>query len=240
MNLMTMRAFRDEMVKICEDQSTPFAGDIEQMTEENEYFRRVLYTGKHSQLVVMSLKVGEGLPEEVHPSIDQFFRVEEGEADFILEGKSHRLEAGGAVVIPAGMRHEIVNASDSDPLKVYTVYSPPNHPAGTLDNTKEDAEAREKGVSLRKTANGDEEGSPSSPTSTDEPGESKEEKEEEEAAADPNKKVPKDMLLNFFRTHKRPVDDQVHELAEAHGASPHTMETQIYGILSDLLRGKQQ
>ena len=201
------------------DEMTPFADDIEKLTEDNPYFRRVLHTGKHAQLVVMTLQVGEKLDEETHPTIDQFFRIEEGEANFVLGGKAHRLKAGGAVIIPAGMKHEIINVSSSEPLKVYTIYSPANHPPGTLDKTKEDAELRERAMkktAQEKWANGD----------------------EEEESTTPGKKVPREVLLSFFKKNPRPTDDQVHDLAEAHGTDPHTMETQIYGILGEELRKK--
>lgn len=121
----------------------PFVGPIEEQTERNEDFRRVLFTGDHEQLVVMKLDGGEKLDTETHPHIDQFFRVEDGEAIFVLNGKRHRVGPDEAVVIPAGTKHEVINASPTKPLKVYTIYGPPNHPAGTVDKTKEDAERRE-------------------------------------------------------------------------------------------------
>jgi mannose-6-phosphate isomerase-like protein (cupin superfamily) len=193
---------------------TPFADNIEKLTEDNPYFRKVLFTGKHAQLVVMKLQVGERLDEEVHPQIDQFFRIEEGKANFVLAGKSHRLGPGGAVVIPAGMKHEIINISDNEPLKVYTVYSPPNHPAGTLDETLADAKLREQ--AMKKTASG----------------------EEEEESSTPGKKVSREVLISFFKENPHPTDDQVHDLAEAHGTDPSTMESQIYGILGETLQKK--
>ena len=122
-----------------------YAGDIEEQTLKNNYFRQVLFTGKHAQLVVMSLKPGEEIGNEVHPNVDQFFRIEEGEAEFVLNnGKDkHIAKAGWAVVVPAGTWHNIINNSKTKPLKLYTVYSPPNHPPGTIHKTKAEAEKAE-------------------------------------------------------------------------------------------------
>lgn len=118
--------------------------DIEKKSERNRYFREVLYTGPHSQLVVMSLKPGEDIGKETHKHTDQFIRVEEGRGKAILDGKEHRLETGSAVVVPAGTEHNIVNTSQSESMKLYTVYSPPEHPDGTIHKTKEEAEKAEK------------------------------------------------------------------------------------------------
>lgn len=122
----------------------PFVGPIEQQTEKNKYFRKVLFTGEHSQLVLMSLNPGEELGSEVHEKVDQFFRIEEGEATFVLDGKKKHVKTGGAVVIPSGTEHNVINSSKTEPLKLYTIYSPPNHPPGTIQKTKEEAEAAEK------------------------------------------------------------------------------------------------
>ena len=121
----------------------PFATDIEKMTQSNEDFRRVLFTGSHMQLVVMSLKPQEEIGWEVHGNVDQFFRVEQGSGKFELENGHFELEDGGVLVVPAGTRHNVVNSSDTEPLKLYTIYSPPNHPDGTIHSTKEDAEKAE-------------------------------------------------------------------------------------------------
>ena len=122
-----------------------YVGDIEKQTLKNNYFRQVLFTGKHAQLVVMSLKPGEEIGNEVHHNIDQFFRIEEGEAKFVLNNKEkHIVKNGWAVVVPAGTYHNIINNSKTKKLKLYTIYSPPNHPAGTIHKTKEEAEAAEK------------------------------------------------------------------------------------------------
>jgi len=123
---------------------TGFVGDIEKLTEKNKYFRQVLYTGKYAQLVVMSLQPGEEIGNEVHNTVDQFFRIEEGEAKFIFSGKEeHVVKSGDAVIVPAGTFHNVVNNSSKEPLKLYTLYSPPNHPDGTIHKTKAEAEAAE-------------------------------------------------------------------------------------------------
>lgn len=123
---------------------TGYAGSIEKQTLENTYFRHVLFTGKHAQLVVMCLRPGEEIGNEVHPKVDQFFRVEQGEAAFVLDEKEKRLvHDGDAVVVPAGTYHNVINASKTTPLKLYTIYSPPNHPDGTVHKTKAEAEAAE-------------------------------------------------------------------------------------------------
>lgn len=116
--------------------------NIEQASLENEYFRKVLYTDSHVQLVVMSLKPNEDIGEEVH-QLDQFIRVERGTGKSVLDGVEHALEDGSAIVIPQGTRHNIINTSSSESMKIYTVYAPPNHKDGTIHETKADAEADE-------------------------------------------------------------------------------------------------
>ncbi len=124
---------------------TGFVGDIEKLTEKNKFFRQVLYTGKYAQLVVMSLQPGEEIGNEVHNTVDQFFRIEEGEAKFVFNGKEeHVVKSGDAVIVPAGTFHNVINNSSKEPLKLYTIYSPPNHPDGTVHKTKAEAEAAEK------------------------------------------------------------------------------------------------
>ena len=121
-----------------------FVGPIEQQTLNNTYFRQVLFTAPHSQLVVMCLQPGESIGDEVHPKVDQFFRIERGEAKFIFDEKEeHLVHDGDAVVVPAGTFHNVINTSKTELLKLYTVYSPPNHPPGTVHKTKADAEAAE-------------------------------------------------------------------------------------------------
>ncbi|MFA5000706.1 MAG: cupin domain-containing protein [Candidatus Paceibacterota bacterium] len=117
--------------------------NIEEKTEANNYFREVLFTAPHSQLVVMSLKPGEDIGEEVHTTVDQFLRIESGEGKAVLDGEETVIKDGSAVVVPAGVRHNIVNTSDSTALKLYTIYSPAEHRDGTIHQTKADALADE-------------------------------------------------------------------------------------------------
>ena len=122
----------------------PYVGSIEQATVENGNFRQVLFTGKHSQLVVMCLQPTEEIGNEVHQNVDQFFRIEEGKAKFVFDGKKeHVVGDGDAVVVPAGTYHNVINTSSDKPLKLYTIYSPPNHPEGTVHKTKAEADAAE-------------------------------------------------------------------------------------------------
>jgi len=123
---------------------TGYVGPIEKLTEKNNYFRQVLFTGKHTQLVVMCLQKGEEIGNEVHEKVDQFFRIEAGEARFVFNNsEEHIVGAGDAVVVPAGTYHNVINTSKTEPLKLYTLYSPPNHPDGTIHKTKAEAEAAE-------------------------------------------------------------------------------------------------
>jgi mannose-6-phosphate isomerase-like protein (cupin superfamily) len=122
-----------------------FVGKIETLTLKNKYFREVLFTGKHAQLVLMCLQPGEEIGNEVHKTVDQFFRIEEGSAKFVFNGKeTHLVHANDAVIVPAGTYHNVINTSKTNPLKLYTVYSPPNHPDGTIHKTKADADEAEK------------------------------------------------------------------------------------------------
>src|SRR5512141_1076043 len=110
---------------------TEYVGAIEEQTLENTYFRKVLFTAQHAQLVVMCLQPSEEIGDEVHPNVDQFFRIEQGEAKFILNERVERLvHDGDAIVVPAGTYHNVVNTSKTTTLKLYTIYSPPNHPDG--------------------------------------------------------------------------------------------------------------
>jgi mannose-6-phosphate isomerase-like protein (cupin superfamily) len=113
--------------------------NIEEKTLQNGYFREVLFTGPKSQLVVMTLQVGEDIGMETHGDTDQFIRVEAGQGKAVLDGKEFPLEDGTAVVIPAGTEHNILNTSRSEPLKLYTIYTPPEHPDGTIHKTKQEA-----------------------------------------------------------------------------------------------------
>ncbi|MBU4274244.1 cupin domain-containing protein [Patescibacteria group bacterium] len=116
-----------------------YISNIEKETIENENFRKVLYTAKNSQLVLMTLKPGEDIGEEVH-TLDQFIRVERGRGKAIIDGVEHIIEDGTAIIIPAGARHNVINGPDSE-LKLYTIYSPPEHKDGTIHTTKADATA---------------------------------------------------------------------------------------------------
>jgi len=121
-----------------------YVGPIEKQTLENTFFRQVLFTGRHAQLVVMCLQPGEEIGNEVHADVDQFFRLEQGTARFVFNGKvEHLVGDGDAVVVPAGTFHNVINASQTEQLKLYTVYSPPNHPPGTVHKTKAEADAAE-------------------------------------------------------------------------------------------------
>jgi len=118
---------------------------IEEETLKNKYFRKVLFTGKYCQLVVMCLQPGEEIGDEVHHHVDQFFRIEQGEAKFVLKGsKDHLVHENEAAIVPAGTFHNVINTSKNKQLKLYTVYSPPNHPDGTVHKNKAEAEAAEK------------------------------------------------------------------------------------------------
>lgn len=116
-----------------------FIQDIEGLAVKNEDFRRVLYTAKNCQLVVMALKPGEEIGAEVH-TLDQFFRVEEGTGEVVLDGVRTTISAGFAIVVPAGSKHNLINTG-TVPLKLYTLYAPPNHRDGVVHHTREEAEA---------------------------------------------------------------------------------------------------
>ncbi len=119
-----------------------YIANIERASLENEYFRQVLYTAKHCQLVVMSLKPNEDIGSEVH-HLDQFIRCEAGEGKAIIDGVEHVICDGFVVIVPAGAEHNIVNTSAEHSLKLYTLYAPPNHRDGVIHHTKEEAEADE-------------------------------------------------------------------------------------------------
>ncbi|MBU3964529.1 cupin domain-containing protein [Patescibacteria group bacterium] len=120
-----------------------FNSNIEKDTLENNNFRKVLYTGKHSQLVLMSLKPKEEIGMEVHPDNDQFFRFEKGQGKCIIDGNEYEVTDGSAIVVPAGAQHNIINISDSEELNLYTIYSPAHHKDGIIRATKEEAESNE-------------------------------------------------------------------------------------------------
>ena len=116
---------------------------IEEATLENVNFRKVLYTSKHSQLVLMSLKPKEEIGMEVHEENDQFFRFEKGQGKCIIDGNEYEVGDGVAVVVPVGAQHNIINTSETEDLKLYTIYSPAHHKDGIVRTTKEEAEANE-------------------------------------------------------------------------------------------------
>jgi len=118
-----------------------FYTQIENETLKNDNFRKVLYTGKYSQLVLMSLAPGEEIGMEVHEENDQFFRFEEGSGKVIINEIEYLVKDGDAIVVPAGSRHNVINISDSKYLKLYTIYSPPHHQDGIVRKTKQEAEA---------------------------------------------------------------------------------------------------
>jgi mannose-6-phosphate isomerase-like protein (cupin superfamily) len=115
-----------------------FVGNIERLTEQNNDYRRVLYTGKNIQLVLMALQPGEEIGEEVHDDRDQFFRIETGEGEVVINGNRTKIKGDDGIVVPAGARHNIVNTGKG-PLRLYTLYAPPEHRDGTVHVTKADA-----------------------------------------------------------------------------------------------------
>ncbi len=118
-----------------------YKGDIEKDTLDNSNFRKVLYTAKHSQLVLMSLKPLEEIGLEVHPDNDQFFRFEGGTGKVVIDDTTYEVSDGMAVIIPAGSQHNVINTSETEALKMYTIYSPAHHKDGVIHATKADAES---------------------------------------------------------------------------------------------------
>lgn len=118
-----------------------FLIDVEKATLENTAFRQVLYTSQHLQLVLMSLKPGEEIGEEVHSTVDQFFRIEVGEGKVIMDGQEHAFKENDVFVVPAGIKHNVINTSASEALKLYTIYAPPHHKDQVIHHTKQDAQA---------------------------------------------------------------------------------------------------
>lgn len=119
-----------------------YVDNIEKVTEENANFRKVLFTGRYCQLVVMSLLAGEDIGMEVHDAVDQFFRIEEGEGKVIMNGEESLFGPGSAIIVPAGTEHNVIATTA---VKLYTLYSPPNHPADRLQATKAEAMVDEEG-----------------------------------------------------------------------------------------------
>jgi len=120
-----------------------YVGNIEEITLSNAFFRQVLFTAPHSQLVVMCLQPNEDIGVEVHQNVDQFFRIEEGEGKVVLNGEEHPIKNGDAVVVPAGTQHNVINTSAEKQLKLYTIYSPAQHKDGIVHKTKAEAMADE-------------------------------------------------------------------------------------------------
>lgn len=116
-----------------------YVANIEELTRQNEKFREVVYTAGHSQLTLMSLEPGEDIGLEVHDDVDQFLRIEQGEGRAILAGEETKIGDGSAVVVPAGVEHNIVNDSDTEKMKLYTIYSPAHHRDGVVHTTKQEA-----------------------------------------------------------------------------------------------------
>ena len=121
---------------------TGYVDNIEEKSEDNDNFRKVVFTADHMQLVVMSLKAGEDIGEEVHETVDQFIRVESGDGLAVLNGEETKISDGFAAVIPAGTKHNIINQGGSE-MKLYTIYTPPQHRDGTIHVTKTEAMADE-------------------------------------------------------------------------------------------------
>ncbi len=117
-----------------------FKSNIEKDTLENNNFRKVLYTGKHSQLVLMNLKAGEEIGEETHPNTDQFFRFESGSGKCIIDGTEYLVKDGDGIIVPSGSKHNVINTDKNSELKIYTIYSPPHHKFDTNWLKKEEAE----------------------------------------------------------------------------------------------------
>lgn len=128
-----------------------YFGEIESLTLENDNFRKVLYTGPHSQLVLMSLKPNEEIGMEIHEENDQFLRFESGQGRVTIDGNIYDVRDGSAVVVPAGANHNVENTSDSEDLKLYTIYSPAHHKDGIVRATKEEADANEEEFDGRTT-----------------------------------------------------------------------------------------
>ena len=124
---------------------------LEKETVANSDFRRVLYTGKNCQLVLMSLKPGEEIGEEVHEDHDQFFRFEVGQGKVVIDGVEHLVKDGSGVIVPAGAKHNVINTSKLGNLRLYTIYSPPEHMDGVIRHTKQEAMASEEHFDGRTT-----------------------------------------------------------------------------------------
>jgi mannose-6-phosphate isomerase-like protein (cupin superfamily) len=142
-DIASYKLSRDEKAAAHKHGKKGFVADIEGETRKNTDFRRVLYTGKHSQFVLMSLKPMEDIGMETHDNVDQFFRFEEGQGAVVIDGVEHAVKDGSGVIIPSGAEHNVTNTSKTDDLKLYTIYSPPNHKDKVVRKTKADALAKD-------------------------------------------------------------------------------------------------
>lgn len=120
-----------------------YSANIEQLTMKNSNFRQILYTAEHTQLVLMCLMPGEDIGTEVHTENDQFFRFESGQGKVIIDGNEHKVGEGSAIIVPSGAEHNVINVSETEELKLYTLYSPPHHKDGIVRKTKKEAVANE-------------------------------------------------------------------------------------------------
>jgi mannose-6-phosphate isomerase-like protein (cupin superfamily) len=120
-----------------------YKADVQKLAMENDFFREVLYTARGGQLVVMNLRPSEDIGMEVHHDVDQFFWIVKGTAKTVLNNEQGQVAIGEVLIVPRGTDHNIINASSSEPLKLFTVYTPPNHPDGTVHKTKAEAQAAE-------------------------------------------------------------------------------------------------
>lgn len=134
-----MKKVRESLNESSDSSKRGFHTNIEQDTLDNDNFRKVLYTAKNMQLVLMTLKPGEDIGEEVHPDIDQFFRIEAGTGKSIINGNEYDLSDGDVIIVPQGSKHNIINTGDKA-LQMYTIYTPPNHQDGIVFATKAEAE----------------------------------------------------------------------------------------------------
>lgn len=117
-----------------------FIGNIEKLTLDNTNFRQVLFTGQHTQLVLMSIEGGSEIGVEIHEIVDQFIRIEQGEGKVVMDGQENSVKDGDAFIVPAGTQHNVINTG-TEPLKLYTLYSPPHHKDGIVHKTKNEAES---------------------------------------------------------------------------------------------------
>lgn len=140
MNIIFYDDFMNESDKKEKSVKKGFHTDIEKDTIDNTNYRKVIYTGEHMQLVLMSLKPGEEIGKEMHSTIDQFFRFEGGNGKVIINESEYKVKDGDSVIIPAGSNHNVINTDKKEDLKIYTIYTPPNHQDGIIFKTKEEAD----------------------------------------------------------------------------------------------------